>query len=671
MSKRADAVGLFWEDFAPVKAPPKEKIKRTPPERFWEEADYLPSLPEALAWKPDLFTDIELWQASINKEKLTWDIEVYPNYCLFAFKSIVSKKVIYFELYEDDQTFDIPKLEWILRNFTVITFNGKKYDAPITTLALAGYGSESLWEATCMIIVERLQSKDVYKRFNTKSLETDHIDLIQLTALNTSLKAAGARLHCPKLQDLPVKAGTWLNTNQIAIVRFYCINDLDNTELLYNDLQPQIEIREVQGKKYGLDLRSHSDAQMAEAIISTQLKKISGKKRINRTELPAGTWYNYKPQRYLKYNSIFMNSVLSLIANAVFHIDPIQGTLIMPKEVAELAITIGKATYQMGIGGLHSQEKTIAHVADENYFIADTDATSYYPYLILNAGITPSNLGANFLIVYNGIVVERVSAKQLGFASVAECLKIVVNGTFGKLGSPWSIMYAPNLMMQVTIGGQLSMLMLVETFELNDIEVVSVNTDGIVVKCLRSKEALFNQIVKDWEKVTGFSTEEVRYKAVYSRDINNYIAIYEKPQKGELLKLKGAYAKTSSKKNAVNEICIDAVKAMITTQTPIAQTIMSCRQISRFTTMRQVTGGCVKDNQYLGKVARWYYAEGVEGVIISTKKGATVPRTEGAKPCMDLPDTFPTDINYQWYIDEAYSILEDIGYTPKQLLLAA
>jgi hypothetical protein len=35
-----------------------------------------------------------------------------------------------------------------------------------------------------------------------------------------------------------------------------------------------------------------------------------------------------------------------------------------------------------------------------------------------------------------------------------------------------------------------------------------------------------------------------------------------------------------------------------------------------------------------------------------------VPRSDGAFPLMDLPDDLPTNINYQWYIDEAYSLLK-------------
>ncbi len=87
MSKRADAIGFFWQDVAKVKPPKKEKVKRTPPTRFWESPDYLPGLEEAKAFNPSFYTDMELWQASKNKETLILDTECYPNYWVAGFKS--------------------------------------------------------------------------------------------------------------------------------------------------------------------------------------------------------------------------------------------------------------------------------------------------------------------------------------------------------------------------------------------------------------------------------------------------------------------------------------------------------------------------------------------------------------------------------------------------------
>jgi hypothetical protein len=675
---RADSIGFFWDDTPAPKPPKKEKPKAIPPLRFWESPAYLPDLEEARAWQPNLYSDQELYQASQTRERLVYDIESYPNYALFAFKGIQSKKVVYFEV--DNQplgrTLDIPKLKWILENFLIVNFNGLSYDFPVTAVALAGYDSEALWVATDMIIAQQLREKEVYKKFKVKKLQVNQIDLIELTALAPGLKVCAGRLHAPKLQDLPFKPGTYLTEDQITILRRYCINDLDNTEILYNATIKQIELREQMSTRFHVDLRSHSDAQMAESIISAEVKRTTGRKFLKRTTLPPGTSYKFQVPTFIKYSTPLMNHILDIVRNATFEVDPFHGAIVMPPELAKLVIEMGNSKYKIGIGGLHSQEKSVAHVADEDYFIADTDATSYYPKLILNAGLAPENLGHDFLLVYNGIVVERISAKEAGNIIVAECLKIVANGTFGKLGSMWSIVYAPNLLIQVTVTGQLSILMLAERFELAGIEVTSINTDGIVVKCLRSKESEFNAIVKQWERDTGFITEEIRYKATYSRDINNYIAVYETPQKGKLFKLKGAYGPTAPKKNAVNEICVEAVKNFIATGKPLIETIAECRDITQFTTMRAVSGGAVKGDLvglgeqvtsgvFLGKLIRWYYSSQVQGDIVYAKTGNKVALSEGARPCMNLPDTFPDDVDYLKYEAMATRILYDIGYLKK------
>lgn len=662
MAIRADSIGLFWEDEIKVKAPKAEKIKRTPPERVWERPDYLPDLNEAEMFFPVLYQD---WELAHIKEPLVFDCEVYPNYALFAFRGLTSKKCICFEMDNEPcgRTFNLGKLKWVLEHNCIINFNGRKYDFIIAALAIHGCTTEQLWQATKMIIEFGIRAKDVLASFKAPKLgKLNQIDLIDLTALGPGLKVCAGRLHAKRMQDLPFVPGTCLNEAQILILFMYCFNDLDNTELLYLSLLDQIAVREDTGKRYNLDLRSHSDQQMAEAIIPHELKRITGRKYFQPTKLPEGTWYNYIPPSFVQFQTPMMQAVFDKVCNAVFMVSETDGGIIAPEEIVKETIAIADGKYQMGIGGLHSCEESVSYEANDEYFIADTDVTSYYPTLILNAGISPESLGPDFLVVYRDIVNSRIAAKRAGDAVIAECLKIVVNGTFGKLGSKYSVMYAPNLMMQVTVTGQLCLLMLIEMFELHGIRVLQANTDGIVVRCRRANEALFNSIVKGWEQHTGFTTEEVRYKGVYSRDVNNYIAVYEKPQKKKLFKLKGVYGETAPKKNAVNEICVDAVTAYIATGADIATTVRNCTKTQKFTTMRRVKGGGVKDGVYLGKIIRWYYSTESQGEIISAASGNKVARSDNGMPCMELPDEVPADMNYQWYIDEAYKMLEDIGY---------
>lgn len=125
-------------------------------------------------------------------------------------------------------------------------------------------------------------------------------------------------------------------------------------------------------------------------------------------------------------------------------------------------------------------------------------------------------------------IMVRIAALESELKTVkseSDTKKIVMNGTFGKLGSKWSIFYAPAEMIQVTITGQLALLMLIEALELVGISVVSANTDGIVIKCRRDWEWLRDSIVQWWESVTGFETEHAQYTQVASRDVNSYVAI--------------------------------------------------------------------------------------------------------------------------------------------------
>jgi len=199
--------------------------------------------------------------------------------------------------------------------------------------------------------------------------------------------------------------------------------------------------------------------------------------------------------------------------------------------------------------------------------------------------------------------------------------------------------------------------MLIEMIEEQGIPVISGNTDGIVMQCPHEMYDILLNTVKQWELITGFETEETRYKALYSRDINNYLAVKEKD-----CKLKGAYKKADLQKNPTMGICVDAVKDLITENIPIEQTIKTCKDITKFVTARNVKGGAFKDGIYLGKIVRFFYAKKETGTINYVMSGNKVPESDGAMPLMDLPKEFPDNIDYERYIEKSISILYDIGY---------
>lgn len=621
------------------------------------------------------FTDEELY---LTKSVMAFDIESYPNYFLLSFRCYFTDKVVYFEKFALDNSyskFNIQKLLWVIHNNCIVGFNSLKFDILLVWLSMQPEASVSvLKQATNFIIEENWRKEDVEKAYKFKMGEVNHIDLIEVAPLAESLKKYAARLNAQRLQELPYNPDKHLTEQEIKNVRNYNINsDLPATLLLLKELSPQLALRYDLSKRYNQDLRSKSDAQIAEAILSSEVKAMNGYWS-KRPPVEVGRTFKYNIPDFIKYKTQQLQQMYEVVKNVDFVVRD-TGNVVLPEEISKLNIKIGGCVYTMGIGGLHSTESCVSHIADENTLLIDRDVASFYPQIILNLNLYPKHLGENFNIVYRSIVERRLHAKRSKDKVAADSLKIVINGGFGKLGSQYSILYSPDLMIAVTLTGQLSLLMLIEMIELVGIPIISGNTDGIVIKCPKSAYDQLNFIISMWEKATGFETEETRYKAIYARDVNNYFAIKEKGDKEAKflderlgIKVKGCYAERGSALNSVLSknpetlICSDAVLELLSNNVPVEQTIYNCKDLRRFLTVRNVKGGGEKDGIYLGKIVRYYYAKGVSGTINYVMNGKKVPNSENAKPCMDLLLDFPQDIDYDRYIEETRKILYEINY---------
>ena len=679
---RWDVTGLFWDDYVAPKTP-AEKVLRVAPEPVWLASDYLPHWNEAEGFQLPEMSDAEVMACA--GKRLVWDTEFYENYALVGFLDPDTGKVASFETGgvfgqawgQHTWTYPLEKMAWILRSCTVVGFNDTAFDIPMAHACLNNLDTSSLMRAVVHLIEGEngtgTRPKQFYKDFKIVHFPVDNIDLIELTPLGPGLKVCAGRMHAPRMADLPFPPGITLSPQQEQVLRWYWYNDLQNTKLLAEKHSEAIKLREILNRDYNVDVRSKSDPQIAETIIRTEIQQRTGQKYIKRATIIPWRSFTYTAPSYLKYASATMRWVLDFVQRQQFVVDD-KGSPMMPPDLNNLEVNIGDMTYTMGIGGLHSQEKSITHVAGDTHEISDNDVTSYYPSLMIQQNMYPPNVGPEFLTVFEGIVTRRVAAKRAGDKGTAETLKIVANGTFGKTGEKHgaSVVYYPEMMIQVTVTGQLSLLLLIERLELAGIPVISANTDGIIVKCPLALRETRDRIMKQWEADTGLGLEAKMYKAVYSRDVNSYVAIYDKPDEKDKTayrfgKAVGAYRKTIDvyplKWNPTCEICSEALIEFLATGRPIEETIRACTDIRKFVQVRLVRGGACKDGVYLGKAIRWYYSTSVVGEIINAKNGYSVPQSTGAQPCMDLPSTLPADLDYDYYVKRAEAMLQD--FEPK------
>jgi hypothetical protein len=597
------------------------------------------------------------------KPTFALDTEVFPDYFLMGLRAIGGQGApIFFELCEG-RPFDQAGARKLLQSARLVTFNGNHFDMLMIALALDGRSTTVIHQAATDLIQTNFKPWQVADRMRVRIPKFDHIDLIEVAPGQSSLKIYAGRLHAPTIQDLPFEPGELILTaKRRAEVRAYCGVDLDNTALLYEALKPQIELRERMGVTYehDYDLRSKGDAQIAEHVISKEVERLNGFQTVA-AEVYEGKSFKYQVPDFIGFQTPKLKHLLDVVRGTNFIVQA-NGKVDLPITL-EAEIRIGTGVYRLGIGGLHSSEKTIAHKADAHTILIDRDVSSYYPAIILNCGLFPEHMGPSFLKVYRRIVEQRLEAKAKHDKVTDAVLKIVINGSFGKLGQKYSALYAPDLLIQVTLTGQLALLMLIEHLECNGIQVVSANTDGIVIRCAPGQQEKVAGLICGWELVTGFRTEETLYSALYSRDVNNYLALKEDGS----IKAKGIYAPSSLAKNPTSDICVDAVVGFLRDGRSVRSVIEGCRDIRRFLTLRKVQGGALDQvGQLIGKTVRWYYSTRIKGPLTYKTNNYQVPRSQGARALQTLPAEFPNDVDYDWYVREAEAVLEDIGAVIRQ-----
>jgi hypothetical protein len=643
-----------------------------------------------------------------NYSQAPTDVECYRNYFL------IKAPGYSFEVRPHWQLPNVMGLRFFLASHEIITFNGKNYDEPMIAACLHLITSNPAITPTQLcaalkaysdsIIVGRVRGWQFYKQNNIPELTwLKHIDLFEVApGVAIGLKMYMGRMHSETLQDLPVDPMANLTDQEMTIIENYCGNDLAGTQKLKDTIKGRLELRRQISADLGVDVMSKSDAQISESTIIAKLGF-----RPQKVSYPHGYQFHYQAPPFIKFKTQQMRDVLATVLTHAFTVNDvdqlkmpgdtdevldadgrkIKTGIIIPPAVAALRVHMGSSVYKFGIGGLHSQEKSVFHLTEPGkWSLSDHDVASYYPSLILLMNMYPGAIGEAFIEIYRRVYTERLHAKNMAGAckkagdsegakrwkTIADSLKIVLNGAFGKLGSKYSILFAPELLIRTTITGQLALLMLIEDMELAGIPVISANTDGIIVKTPHGMEATRDAILKAWEAATGLETEETKYTAVFSRDVNNYIAF--KPDGTH--KAKGCFGESGvspeaspTGKNPDIDICSDAVIAYLARGTPLYTTIRQCTDIRRFLTVATCAGGGYWEGtgEVLGKTVRWYYGKNSTHAIRSTKlrngqtQGNMVAGSTGSVPCMRLPTQLPADIDYEFYEREAYKMLGTIG----------
>lgn len=357
------------------------------------------------------------------------------------------------------------------------------------------------------------------------------------------------------------------------------------------------------------------------------------------------------------------------------------------KDAFSKEIKFKGTTYTIATGGLHSKDIPGVYRSDDKFTYVHYDISSFYPSIMVAYNIAPKHINEKvFVQMVDYFRTTRIKAKHTKDEDeqvvkgvhnklAAEALKIVINAIYGKFGSDKFWLYDRLAQLKVTINGQLMIIMLCERLELAGIHVISANTDGIIVKLPKDKREEFKEITDKWCKETKLSADSEEYNILVSRDINNYLD----QQTDGKVEYKGAldpkqYLKDLKKGYDMPIVAI-AVSNYFLHNIPIMETLKNHKDILDFCKTQNVGKqfDVVYDTVINGNITSIYSQRHVrfyvstKGVVLQKEHNVTHKRSRLASglpvKILNSLDDVPIelrDIDYRYYYDEAYKILNPI-----------
>lgn len=643
-----------------------------------------------------------------------------------------------FVLYEDDDTDLFSLLYWLQQKADYFGYNNRKYDRLMLSALLMYYNQFDKPSKLITFLYET--SQRVIRSSNNDTLWTDNftslilrnnvafrdLDLFQIFRLDhyhKSLKQTSINIKWYNLKEytmppigdldrhyyherLPEAKGMTdreLNIHYRNVFERFIPKEYLNEMADYNDNdvyivaelirmnQEEVLLRYRISEEYKVDVYSASRSTIADKVIVKLYSKFTGlhpKAFIDTKTIRRKILVSEILSDKIAFSTPELNDILSGIRSL---------TLKGEKGEFDREFTFMGTSYTIATGGLHSNEIPAVYVENSDSIIVDRDVASYYPNMIRSLKVCQKHLIPKaWFRIADTIVDERLEHKHLAkdksldimerdkHATAAACLKIVANaGIFGKMGSEKSFLCDKKAMYQVTINGQLFLLMLIEKLELAGIHVISANTDGIVTIVPRELEQTADDICHWWEKHLGLELEFTYYTKYVTEGVNSYLTV----KRGGSSKFKGRMNPKmfleDLSKGYNSPIVAKCVTEYFINGTPVMETLRNAKSILDFCRTQNVNHKYrlefthVVDGKIRTDVVQSntrFYISSTGGTLMKVEsmgwnehneeqvKKSSLCAGQRVSICNTVDDTDISElnVNYLYYYNEAMAIIEPI-----------
>jgi hypothetical protein len=615
-----------------------------------------------------------------GERALVYDLEVFQNHTLAVFTDGVDWRVF------DER--DFIGMARLLRDqdLVLIGYNNTEYDdllARVIARDPQACTSADLYALSSRIIGmsdEVRRTDQVLRQLRWArtpwAYSIDLLPVLKVGGQAIGLKEHGCRMGMPLVAEAPVDFNVPLPAERRPEVEAYCRNDVETTLALVRQNGDLITMRSRLAAEYDLNTAVYSSAEptLGQMTLVNLHRRKTGVDAKGLKAAAAATPSN-TPEVFnlsdlmlpcIGFTTAPFQAVLADLCRGQARTQGGQARtkkpawkLVVPDWPKNAEIELGGVTISMGMGGLHSKDAPRDLRADAEYGIYDIDATSFYPAIMIEHGLYPAHMGAGFLADLRSLRDRRVQAKRAGDRVTSDALKIVINSAYGKLNNEHSPLRSVREALRVTLNGQMMLLMLMEECLAAGAEILSLNTDGLVIRWRRSLAAEhMQQVMARWKARTRIDLEVHEYSRFTRHHVNCYVAF----GMDGTLKTKGALNPRSGKRD--RPVVVRAALAYLKDGVDPAVTIEAESDPVAFCYYQKVPRSHVLmlGDACVGTLARWYVALDGDPLVKVSREGkrGCIPHGSRARLALDMRGWTRADmgsLDLQHYIDEAWALI--------------
>ena len=635
----------------------------------------------------------------MNIRVLVYDIETMQELFLIGIYDPHTNMYRAFEISKNKNQIDaFIRFTEIYQDYYWVGYNNLRFDSQVIEWIIRNY--EHWNELTSLDICAKIAQKagdvihdanyDVFPDYRENELSLKQLDLFKIQHFDNknrmvSLKRLEFELDLENIEEMPIHH-TKINMTdeEIKLTKDYCKNDVMATYAFYKvtigDTEHplykgnnQIELRQDIFDEFEIPCLNYSDSKIGDEMIK---KFYCEEKKISYQELPRKGTFRKEIDikncigKYVQFKTPELKAFLEKIKKMKLGL----------QDDFKEHINFYDNIYSFMKGGLHTENKPKIFEADEEYEIIDWDVSSYYPAIIINNGKYPIHLGKQFLIGYTKMFEKRLELKPLAkkdkkIKGIVGALKLAVNSVYGKSSDMQSWIYDRQLTMFTTITGELSLMMLIEAYELAGIHIISANTDGVTLMINKNKIDEMHVINSWWSEITKYELERTDYSKIIFSTVNDYLAI---KTDGEIKKKGDFLTDFELHKNKSARIVPLALEQWYVNNIPVSDTIKKHDNIFDFALRQKASRnfhyeGFDKKNgkkNVYNKLIRYYISNTGEKLLkIKNEEcdtnAAAVSQVEAGEwvctVCNHLTkDHVMNNINYDYYIEKAENIISKI-----------